>query len=1159
MSSTALSPQSTQIRQENELKTHIEVLKSYWKRCLIKSSQYGGDNSEMCCYVMLIAKLLKKEQFAVTNAVPNYHILFESALELDMFYQICGLLTKYHGENLETLKETVLQFYDVLLSCPHYNLFLKEEFLVPMMATLNFCSHHSSLRIENIFLQTLHTVCAALSQHLPTSNESDSSPLREDLFWSICLNPCVHIQKFNSDNSEDTIPSPEIFADSVGEMQSLCDLLVNYVHREGSLCWLSRDSLLLLAASSASNENAGYHMANDSNLCEVLVTDIVVLFTNIPRQLISTNSVDEWPNLLSYVECQLLKDHPLERFLNLYEFCCSILDMSNYVVKENMLNCLYKGFLLPVLAPEIQSTNELELATATIYLDQILLKSKGSILLPFLLRFLFSDRNITHSNRLTPQSFRQGITQALEQSFPLSEPSFFRGNNMLTLGGTGSTYMDLLLKRIQAPNSLVGIATLSLMNTIFDLLCEDATFELILNNELKTPVFIQVLNPNMGLKAVNISAKSYFYRRDLYLLLGPHAELNKSVSNPSSFFDSAGQYLALIPPYSSPSLRSVNVLDELQLQSGSNGDLSSIKIDQYVMEKVNSDSNLGLNEFQRRRRDCMRDFLLEARNLIAERKAACSYWRFPYDIGNPSPSMVSNAHMNEDLLTPLPQEGLQSPEDDTLDNQASEVASKSQTNTDRNQWELDGLSQMVTEDDNILADLERFSALLREPTHIPTYNRNSATQNSKRTSAVKLRRHRHKDEEAPDSEEIKRTSSLYDITFVEMDPDEITGSTENNGVNLPPHIHPNRMVKSALVRRPSTPSSASPTSPTSLELSLTESSEQLPFGVEEITKQGGVPHLMRYLDHIPGGGGECVNGEAIEDRFAACMRQYEEKKVEGRDNGANVSEVLKEMDSGFTSADSALLKTSTTAATGSSSVDVAPFYPGPFLTTILKLLNDIPSNHLYTNLQLTRLVTHLMALPLPLIRLQLLPLSTHEARSLGGQQRLYTTLTAVRQRFDCYVNLYFPTALVTGSGDAIAFVRMIGHLRDAVFSIPRPQSFKLRAPSSSAVESPRRISRLLSRLRLISLPTAPTPASSAALKSTTVSSTAIAGDKRSAFEWRAQAMHQLGGIFSDKNGNLGLLKSVKDEKSRGVLVALFVFEEFCRELAALCLEHSVAL
>lgn len=56
---------------------------------------------------------------------------------------------------------------------------------------------------------------------------------------------------------------------------------------------------------------------------------MVVLFTNIPRQLVDSDSVDDWPKLLSGIEDQMLKDHPLEKFLDHYEFCCSIVDVSS--------------------------------------------------------------------------------------------------------------------------------------------------------------------------------------------------------------------------------------------------------------------------------------------------------------------------------------------------------------------------------------------------------------------------------------------------------------------------------------------------------------------------------------------------------------------------------------------------------------------------------------------------------------------------------------------------------------------------------------------------------------------------------------------------------------------------------------------------------------
>ncbi|KAM3177376.1 hypothetical protein ACTXT7_004696 [Hymenolepis weldensis] len=644
-----------------------------------------------------------------------------------------------------------------------------------------------------------------------------------------------------------------------------------------------------------------------------------------------------------------------------------------------------------------------------------------------------------------------------------------------------------------------------------------------------------------------------------YLLLGPHTELRKTVTNPSSFISSAAQYLALIPPYSSPSVMPTDVSDASRRESNQNGDLSSFIIDRSVMAKLDAESDLGLVESQRIRKNRMQSCLLEARKLIAERKAACCDWRFSYDLGDPSPSIVSSAHMNENLLVPLPQEGLQNADECAA---IVDLFRKFSENPDRNQWELDGLTQMTAEDDSILADLERFSAILREPTvSTPYYSRKATTPNSKNTSGVESRRHRQNEKKGTtDLEDIKRTSSLYDITFVDIDPDDITES-----VDLPPHIQTNRMAQSGPIRRVSTSSADSTASQRSLELSLTESSEQLPLGVEEITKKGGVSDLMLYLDRIPGG--DYVDDKAVESRFEACMRQFDEKSQEEKviDGGGDLKgrDALKGIDSGFASVDSALMKTSSTVLGKSHKLhsfeSQAPeLVHGPLLTAILKLVNDIPSNHLYTNLQVTRLVTHLMSLPLPIMRLQLLPLSLQETRNLDAHQLLYTTLTAVRQRFDCYINLYFPAALNPSTDSAVAFVILVGSLRETVFS-QRLKQMKFHSHRASLVESPKRLSWLLSRLRLNSLTNALTPSPSSPSPQSSSSPLKADGKVKYEHEWRTLAMNRLGGIASSSGSNLVPLKSVKDEKSRGILMALFVFEEFCRELSALCLEHSVAL
>eukprot|EP00108_Taenia_solium_P003163 TsM_000374900 transcript=TsM_000374900 gene=TsM_000374900 len=1004
--------------QQQELRVHVEVLTSYWNRCVIKSNQNVGDASEISCYILLIAKLLKKGMFIIrSEGGSEVHVLFETAIEMGLFDHMCEMLGRFHGDNLELLKETYLQFYDILISRPFCHLFLKEKFLVPMMRTLNLCSRHSSLRTENLLLQTLHTICVALHQQTRLSRLRirgiENAP--GEIFWSICLNPCGFIQKPSSTSGDDS-NATSIEECSPSEMQSICDLLVNYVHRDGSLCWWSRDALLLLAASSTTNQNAGYHMAKNSYLCEVLVTDMVLLFNNTPRQLVSGNSADEWPSLVAGFEGQVLQDHPVQKFLDHYEFCCSILDMSNHMVKENMLNCLYKGFLLPVLAPAIQSASEPEVATTTVYFDRILWKSKGSILLPFLLRFLFSERNAPHSDSLTSQTFRHDVIEALEQSFPLSEASLYRATSAL-LSAANATYMDVLLKRIQCCNSLA---------------------------------------PPSG----NATAAKQSSYKSVYLFC-VRSHTDESISAPEGS----------------------------RWQSGLNGDLSSFHVDGAVLAQLEMEAEAEVNgemselrKWHGRMSNCLR----EARKLIAERKAACGDWRFPYDLGNPSSSMALNAHMNENPLTPLPQEGLRASDD--LFGLTGGIAAKLSTNSDRNQWELDGLNQVVSEEDSILADLERFSALLREPSCF-TY-RPKPTSTTK--TALKLRYHH---EATPDPEEIKHTSSLYHITFLEMDPDEVTESTS---VATPPPATEmlERMSQSTMVRRASA-SSASSTTSRSVEMSFTESSEQLPMGVEEIAR-GGVPDLMRYLDRLPGG--DSVDVKSVEARFSACMSQFDGQK---RDEENKTRIPVKVIDSGFTSAESALMKTPT--VTKSSSIDSIPFHSGLLLTSLMQLVSRMPMNHLYANLQ--------------------------EVTSLDGR-RLYTTLVAVRQWFDCFINLHFSPTLSTAPSSGASFVGFLEALRVAVFqplSHPITKTHILFVFSSS-----------LQFLLLLLYPFA-------------------VNNGNECTDWRTQAMERLGGVVCGEAPGAGALKAVKDAKSRGVLMALFVFEEFCRELAALCMEHSVAL
>lgn len=108
------------------------------------------------------------------------------------------------------------------------------------------------------------------------------------------------------------------------------------------------------------------------------------------------------------------------------------------------------------------------------YLEEILKRSKGSALLPFLLQFLCSDcsdataagddSNGSSASSISwpwtnGESLWQGVAQALEQSFPLAEASFYRGQTSRHPNPHPKSYMDLILKRIHNCNTVVSILT----------------------------------------------------------------------------------------------------------------------------------------------------------------------------------------------------------------------------------------------------------------------------------------------------------------------------------------------------------------------------------------------------------------------------------------------------------------------------------------------------------------------------------------------------------------------------------------------------------------------------------------------------------------------------------------------------------------------------
>lgn len=141
---------------------------------------------------------------------------------------------------------------------------------------------------------------------------------------------------------------------------------------------------------------------------------------------------------------------------------------------------------------------------------------------------------------------------------------------------------------------------------------------------------------------------------------------------------------------------------------------------------------------------------------------------------------VCTAHLSESLITSLQQHG-----------QINSKGCVEPVNLEH-QWELDeklsevcipAPSQGTTSKDEpdsstlILADLDRFSALLRQPPSvvIATDSKKKFTH-LKRNSRSRRSYCYHKDT----ADDIKRTSSLYDISFTDLDLEDLDGISEGH-------------------------------------------------------------------------------------------------------------------------------------------------------------------------------------------------------------------------------------------------------------------------------------------------------------------------------------------------------------------------------------------
>uniref|UniRef100_A0A3Q0KNZ9 DUF5917 domain-containing protein n=1 Tax=Schistosoma mansoni TaxID=6183 RepID=A0A3Q0KNZ9_SCHMA len=353
-----------------------------------------------------------------------------------------------------------------------------------------------------------------------------SLKIMESIDWAMCLessnfdvdNEFSNNNDNNNDNNvlqSDFDESPPYYTtnninsnNKLPTIDSICDLLAPYVFRDGDLGWQARDSLLLIAAYSLRDEEFSHSIAKYSSICAVIATGLGILYTALPHRLVNNNSPETWPILIRTLNTNQLANARFNEFLDALDFCRSLLEIAHPLIQSCLLHCIHAIFFVSIIGPALTQKAPEDVITATVYLEQFIIHTVGSSLLPILLRFLLMklpstiifDANsqmnqMTTSTSTTPEgispagSYQSSSVEATLKDDNNSsvfspesndDPSLFDENQFTT--SNSITYMDLIIARIHQCNSLLGITTMSLMNTIIDLHCEDIMFVLVLKH-----------------------------------------------------------------------------------------------------------------------------------------------------------------------------------------------------------------------------------------------------------------------------------------------------------------------------------------------------------------------------------------------------------------------------------------------------------------------------------------------------------------------------------------------------------------------------------------------------------------------------------------------------------------------------------------------------
>ncbi|XP_008568236.1 PREDICTED: protein FAM160A1 [Galeopterus variegatus] len=290
-----------------------------------------------------------------------------------------------------------LKMYEMLVTQSHQPLLHHKPILKPLMMLLSSCSGTTTPAVEGKLVVLLNQLCSILAK--------DPSIL--ELFFH---------------TSEDQGAANFL----------IFSLLIPFIHREGTVGQQARDALLFIMSLSAENSVVAHHIVDNTYFCPVLATGLSGLYSSLPTKL--EEKGEEWHCLLKD-DWLLLPS--LVQFMNSLEFCNAVIQVAHPLIRSQLVNYIYNGFLVPVLAPALHKVTVEEVMTTTAYLDLFLRSISEPALLEIFLRFILLHQ---HEN---------------------------------------VHILDTLTSRINTPFRLC-VVSLALFRTLIGLHCEDVMLQLVL-------------------------------------------------------------------------------------------------------------------------------------------------------------------------------------------------------------------------------------------------------------------------------------------------------------------------------------------------------------------------------------------------------------------------------------------------------------------------------------------------------------------------------------------------------------------------------------------------------------------------------------------------------------------------------------------------------